>query len=69
MSLKRKSDQSLHSRLIYIVMEWCVMKSCLEPFSTLNNVDVKKVVLAGERPLIPTDCPQRVKSMIEACWK
>ena len=39
------------------------------PFSTINSTrEVKKKVLAGIRPVLPPQCPQELKMLIESCW-
>ena len=39
------------------------------PFSTINdNREVKRKVLAGIRPVLPVQCPQELKRLIESCW-
>ena len=39
------------------------------PFPNLTPNEVKKKVLDGERPQIPDHCPERLRSLIEACWR
>jgi len=40
-----------------------------EPFSNHSNYNrFKKAVCSGERPPIPADCEESLKSLIEDCW-
>ena len=38
------------------------------PFITLTQTEVKRSVLAGGRPQLPDECPNELRSLIEACW-
>ncbi|KAG0597872.1 hypothetical protein M758_12G027000 [Ceratodon purpureus] len=38
------------------------------PFQGLTLREVKRKVLRGERPQLPNDIPERLRSLIEACW-
>ncbi|KAG0608811.1 hypothetical protein M758_8G134600 [Ceratodon purpureus] len=39
------------------------------PFSSINSpTDVKKMVKAGIRPELPSECPEELRSLIELCW-
>jgi serine/threonine protein kinase len=38
------------------------------PFPNLSPADVKRMVLLGERPELPNECPPRLRTLIEACW-
>lgn len=38
------------------------------PFSALSHSEVKMAVLSGGRPQLPNDCPDRLRTLIEACW-
>jgi hypothetical protein len=39
------------------------------PFPTLTCKEVKRIVLGGERPQLPDVCPERLRCLIEACWR
>lgn len=38
------------------------------PFSTLTPREVRRMVLSGGRPQLSNECPNRLKTLIEACW-
>ena len=38
------------------------------PFPTLDQSTMKKAMLNGDRPSLPQQCPQGLKTLIEACW-
>ncbi|KAG0585086.1 hypothetical protein KC19_3G256900 [Ceratodon purpureus] len=38
------------------------------PFSSLSNPEVKKLVLDGGRPPLPSECPLLLRNLIERCW-
>lgn len=38
------------------------------PFSAFSPREVKKKVLAGERPELPERCPERLRTLIKECW-
>jgi serine/threonine protein kinase len=39
------------------------------PFSNISSLsEVKKMVLDGEHPELPTECPELLKNLIERCW-
>jgi hypothetical protein len=39
------------------------------PFSTVCSIkEVKKMVLNGDRPILPDECPQTLKTLILSCW-
>jgi serine/threonine protein kinase len=41
-----------------------------QPFPKLRlKEEVKRAVLAGDRPPIPSNCPPLLKELIENCWK
>ena len=33
-----------------------------------QNEELKEKVLAGHRPILPDDCPPKLKTLIESCW-
>lgn len=33
-----------------------------------NDMEIKQQILAGERPEIPTQCPELYKQLIQRCW-
>ena len=39
------------------------------PFSSLTPKEVRRMVLGGERPQLPDACPERLRCLIEACWR
>jgi serine/threonine protein kinase len=39
------------------------------PFPTSTPKEVKRMVLRGERPELPDVCPERLRCLIEACWR
>ena len=40
-----------------------------EPFSDdMSPKEVKKLILNKQRPLLPCDCPAKLKDLIERCW-
>lgn len=39
------------------------------PFSTVCSIkEVKRMVLNGDRPILPDECPQSLKTLILSCW-
>ena len=39
------------------------------PFWTTTSLgEVKKMVLKGDRPTLPADCPDDLKMLIQSCW-
>lgn len=38
------------------------------PFYTLDQRTMQKAMLNGQRPSLPQQCPQGLKTLIEACW-
>jgi serine/threonine protein kinase len=39
------------------------------PFSSSTPKEVRRMVLGGERPQLPDVCPERLRCLIEACWR
>lgn len=40
-----------------------------EPYSGRNFMDVVLEVIAGQRPHIPSDCPESFEEMMTHCWQ
>jgi len=39
------------------------------PFTTVSsNAEIKRKVLAGDRPELPAQCPSKLRRLIERCW-
>jgi serine/threonine protein kinase len=39
------------------------------PFPTLTPKEARRMVLGGERPPLPDVCPERLRCLMEACWR
>ena len=58
-----KSDTYSFAMVFFEVLSGCV------PFPNCHNEkDIKRMVLKGERPELPKDCPPSLKALIEKCW-
>jgi hypothetical protein len=44
------------------------MKS-IDPWSDVPLIQIPALVTAGERPELPSTCPEEFKTLIKACWK
>ena len=52
----------------YAMVCYEVLTGCLPYSNCYNAIDMMKMVLKGERPGLPKDCPPRLKALIENCW-
>jgi serine/threonine protein kinase len=57
-----KSDVHSFGMLCYEIVTGNV------PFSNVGPYELKKKVLRGDRPELPSQCPQSLKNLIKLCW-